>query len=143
MLWFLICGILILITIGLFYICKKREEYEYSELTAIKYVFLICSVIVTCIVFICFFCNNESTKINIQVMQETYAGLNYKIEALNNGMSDEFGINNSDITNEIINYNKNVTEIQAQKKSLWTNWFVDKSANDLNIINYNNIKFNK
>lgn len=142
MLWFLICGILILISVTLFYICKKRNESDYSNLSCIKYFFYITSIIVTFVVFICFLCNNESTKIDAQVMKEEYAGLNYKIEALNNGMADDFGINNSDIMSEIITYNKTVSKFYSQKESLWTNWFVSDLVNDLNIIDYNNVKFN-
>lgn len=94
------------------------------------------------ILFGCLGVNQHDTKIATATLEEEYNGLIYKVEALNNGLSDELGLNNNDIVNEIKNYNKTVIKLQSNNNSAWTGVFYYDGVDNLVLIDYSNIQFN-
>lgn len=144
MLFFVLGVILIAITALCYYLSCKERFRKIEEILVGS--FAICafiSAIYVCILGIIFGCELHSNKIMYEQLEQTYNGLIYKTEVLNEGFADEFGINNNDIVNEITSYNKTVTKYQLANKSLWTNWFVCDEMDDLKLIDYNTINFNR
>lgn len=142
---FFVLGIVLAVITFIFYYLSKKEKFEEIEefLTGSFCVSIFISVLYFLVLFISFGNAVYSNKLVYEKLEQTYSGLTYKIEALNNGFADEFGINNNDIVNEVVSYNKSVTEYQYANKSLWTNWFICDNMDNLRLIEYDMISFNK
>lgn len=143
MLFFVLGIVLAIITFIFYYLSKKEKFEEIKEFLIGSFLAgVIVSIFYFLTLFIIFGNMSYSNKFIYEQLEQTYNGLTYKIEALNKGFVDEFGINNNDIVNEVIYYNKSVTEYQYANKSLWTNWFVCDNMDNLKLIDYDDLSFN-
>lgn len=72
---------------------------------------------------------------------ERYDALNYKVEALTNGMGDKLGINNEEIVSEIQNWNEDLAKGKAMQRDFWVGIYIPNVYDDFERIPYENFKF--
>lgn len=77
----------------------------------------------------------------IEASKERYEALNYKVEALTNGMGDKLGIKNEKIVAEIQNWNEDLARGKGLQRDFWIGIYIPNVYDDFERIPYENFQF--
>lgn len=126
----LLCVLIIIVGIVLYYIANRKRYNIFVEFLGQLFIVVGGITAITCVFIIIF--SHAGTKAKIDTSKIEYYGLVKQVEMLSSEYED---VSKTEVINRVSDWNKMVYSEKYWSDNLWTNWFYNKKyAESLNYI---------